>query len=138
MTKHDKSNFFEAWVLLLLSHLGLKILAFKHIESVLNGRWRNRPDRALDTADAQQEIKFVKIALSRAARVLPWESRCLSRSITAFIMFRRRQIPAVMVLGVKIEDCSLLAHAWVYVGHDVINQPQATENAAFKPLMSIG
>ena len=69
---------------------------------------------ARDAFDSADDIKLVNLSLSRAANLLPWKSLCLSRSIAAFIMLRRRGIPAVMFAGVKFaEDSSLLAHAWV-------------------------
>ena len=91
-------------------------------------------ESAFDRAD---DIKLVNLSLSRAANLLPWKSLCLSRSIAAFIMLRRRGIPAVMFAGVKFsEDSSLLAHAWVHTGRGVIDGN--SENSAFTPLVRIG
>ena len=114
LTRREKQFFCEAGILLLLSNLCVKTIAFRHIDSFLRARWNDCTRGAFDRAD---DIKLVNLSLSRAANLLPWKSLCLSRSIAAFIMLRRRGIPAVMFAGVKFsEDSSLLAHAWVDTG----------------------
>src|SRR5262249_4195366 len=66
-------------------------------------------------------VALVKLSLSRAGNLLPWRNACLSRSIAAFIMLRRRGIPAVIFAGVRSEDTLLYAHAWVHAGLRVID-----------------
>src|SRR5215831_11725359 len=112
LPRSEKKLFFEAVVTLLLSNLSVKLIAFRHIASFLRARWN-------DSAVPQgyEDAKIIHISLARAAKILPWESLCLSRSITEYIMLRRRGIPAVLYAGVKfLEDSSLSAHAWVRTG----------------------
>src|SRR5712672_3441006 len=112
LTRREKLFFCEAGILLLLSNLCVKTMAFRHIEGFLRARWNDGTRGGCNCAD---DIELVTLSLSRAANPLPWKSLCLSRSIAAFIMLRRRGIPAVMFAGVKsIKDSSLLAHAWVH------------------------
>ena len=131
----EKQLFFEAAITLLLSNLSVRTIAFRHIESFLRARWN---DGAVPHGyDRGDDIKLVNISLSRATNILPWESLCLSRSIAAFIMLRRRGIPAVLYAGVKfLEDSSLSAHAWVRTGRVAIEGN--AENSAFTVVVRIG
>lgn len=134
LTRREKEHFCEASILLLLSTFCVKTITFRHIDNFLRGRWNDCTQSAFDCAD---EIRLVKLSLSRAAKVLPWNSLCLSRSIAAFIMLRRRGIPAVMVAGVKFaEDSSLLAHAWIQTDLGVIDG--TSENSTFTAVVRIG
>jgi Transglutaminase-like superfamily len=118
INKEEKRLFFEAFILLLLVQLSVKTVAFKHIYSLLRDRW------SVDIRGASyrpDSVALVKLALSRAGSLLPWQSACLSRSIAAFIMLRRRGIPAVIFAGVRSEDTLLYAHAWVHAGPGVVD-----------------
>ena len=99
----EKLGFCEACIFLIVAHLTINRVAFRHINNFLRGRWIE-PRGVFFHSEAQDEVRFVKRALSRAASLFPWRSSCLSRSIAAFVMLRRRHIPAVIFLGVKIED----------------------------------
>jgi hypothetical protein len=134
LPRREKQLFCEAAILLLLSHLGVKTIAFRHIDHFLRVRWNNGARDALDVAEV---IKLTDVSLSRVVNLSPWKSLCLSRSMAAFIMLRRRGIPAVMVAGVKFsEDSSLHAHAWVDTGHA---EPGAnSEHSAFATVVRIG
>jgi hypothetical protein len=133
LPRRERRYFYEAISLLLLSTLCVKTIAFKHIYDFLRARRNNGSQGALDRAD---EIRLVSLSLSRAAALLPWESLCLSRSIAAFIMLRRRGIPAVLVAGVKISEDSLCAHAWIRT--DGGTADGSSENSAYTPVISIG
>jgi len=91
----------------------------------------------LSESDHADDIKLVKLSVSRAANLLPSKRLCLSRSIAEFIMLRRRGIPAAMYMGVKSSDNSvLLAHAWVLAGREITNGK--SENSEYTPLVIIG
>src|SRR5262245_10814207 len=129
LTRIEKKIFCEAAVLLLLCQLMIKTIPFRHIYRCL-GANRYTQDR-LGVAD---DIRAVNLSLSRAAKLLPWEGLCLSRSIAALIMLRRRGIPAVVFAGAKFEKSSLLhAHAWVRVGSGVIET--SPKETAFRTLI---
>src|SRR5262249_4109381 len=141
LTRREKLLFFEACILLLLSSLSVKTIAFRNIDSYLQAHWNNRTrDAIVRSDDTKDDIKLVDLSLSRAANALPWNSMCLSRSIAQLIMLRRRGIPAVLFAGVKsLEDCSLSAHAWVRTGDDVMDMSSdRAENAEFTVLLRIG
>ena len=133
LPRREKEFLCEAGILLSLSHACVKAIAFKRIDRFLRTRWRDGTQGAIDQG---HEIRLVQRSISRAANVLPWKSRCLSRSIAEFIMLRRRGIPAVMFVGVRSEDSSLLAHAWVRT--DRGEADWESENSAFTALVRIG
>jgi hypothetical protein len=130
----EKYCFCEAAILLLLSNLSIKTIPFRQIYRFLHANWNTCTRVASDSAE---NVELVMLSLSRAANVLPWKSQCLSRSIAAFVMLRRRGIRAVMFVGVKsLEDSSLLAHAWVYTGREVTDEN--SENSTYTALVSVG
>jgi hypothetical protein len=142
VTRREKLFFVEACILLFLSNLSVKTVAFRHIDGYLRAHWNNHPPTGIDRlGDRKYDIKLVNLSLSRAANVFPWKSLCLSRSIAGLIMLRRRGIPAVLLAGVKpLEDSSLHAHAWIRAGDGVIdrNLGEHSDNSAFTVLIRLG
>jgi hypothetical protein len=135
LAKGEKLLLFESTCLLVLASLSVRLVAFKHIDRFLRNyharaagkNWISHPDQA----------HLLDLSLSRAARLLPWKSLCLSRSIAGFIMLRRRGIAAVMFAGVKVfKDSSLYAHAWVDTGSEVTDS--TLEAREFTTLLRIG
>ena len=134
LTRREKKLLSEAGILLVLSNACVKTIAFKHIDRFLRTHWN---DAIQDGIDHEQEIRLVWRSISRAGKLLPWKSWCLSRSIAEFIMLRRRGIPAVMFAGVRISgNCSLDAHAWVDAGLEA--SAKRSENSDFTPVIRIG
>src|SRR5262245_18955211 len=56
-----------------------------------------------------------------AARMLPWHSSYLHRSLTLWFLLRRQGIVAELQIGVCKADDQLRAHAWVESGGLVLN-----------------
>ncbi len=107
------------------------------INAFLNAYWQDRTGDAFQPVDdVQNHIRLVKVSLLRAANVFPWKSLCLSRSIAAFVMLRRRGVAVVMVAGARLENSSLLAHAWIRAGHGIIDEKP--QNSTFTALVQIG
>ena len=130
----EKYCFCEASILLLLSNLSIKTIPFGQIYRFLHANW-NTPTRVV--MDSAEDVQLVMLSLSRAANLLPPKSQCLSRSIAAFVMLRRRGIRAVIFVGVKsLEDSSLLAHAWIHTGQEVTDE--SSENSTFTALVRVG
>lgn len=110
LTRREKEFLWEAIVLLLISNVCLKAIAFRHIDRFLRTRWN---DDIQSGIDREQESRLIRHSISRAANILPG-SRCLSRSIAQFIMLRRRGIRGVLFAGVRFSGrFTLDAHAWV-------------------------
>jgi hypothetical protein len=133
LTRREKEFLCEAIILLLLSNVCLKAIAFRHIERFLRIRWNDDIQTGIDR---EQESRLVQHAISRAANILPW-SRCLSRSIAQFIMLRRRGIRGVLLAGVRFSGHSTLdAHAWVATG--LAANDEGAENSGFTTVIRIG
>lgn len=135
LTGREKVFLGEASLLLLLTNICVKVIAFRRIDRFLRARCNDIAQN--QGIDRGSEIRLVHGSISRAANMLPWKSLCLSRSIAEFIMLRRRGIPAVMFAGVKFSDDSTLhAHAWV----DAHLGPNDTKpgQAGFTTVITIG
>jgi hypothetical protein len=132
LSRREKNILCEASVLLLLSNICIKVIAFRHLERFLWTRWndgRTGPNN-------EQEIRLIQSSIFRVANILGWRNQCLSRSIAEFIMLRRRGIHAVLFAGVKFCDHSSLdAHAWVDTGLGVKNDESS---AGFVTVIRIG
>lgn len=134
LTRREKLFLCEAGTLFLISNLCVKTIAFRHIHRFLRAC---RSDRKQNAPACGDDIKLVNLSLSRIANLLPWKSLCLSRSIAAVIMLRRRGIPAAIIAGVKFtEDSSLHAHAWVLIGNGAPNE--ISETSEFTPVVRFG
>jgi Transglutaminase-like superfamily len=133
LTRRERRFCCEAAILLLLSNLCVRMIAFRHIYKFLNAYGNGSDRNAFDLAG---NVKLINLSVSRSANLLPWRSLCLSRSIAAFIMLRRRGIPAVIFVGARLEDSSLRAHAWVCT--DPRETDCESENSAFSALVKIG
>jgi hypothetical protein len=137
LPRHEKLCFIEALILLVLSSVSVKTIAFRHIHRALRARSDGPNEYAPKRLKRRiNDVRLVNISISRAASALPWECLCLSRSIAAYLMFRRRGIPATLVAGVKSQGHFLLAHAWVQTSN--IAPDGEFENGAFTPLIRIG
>ena len=132
--RREKQLFCEAALLLLLSYLGVKTIPFRYIDDFLRAGWNNNAWAARDSVD---DVKLTRRSLARVSIMLPLKDLCLSQSIAAFIMLRRRGIPVTIVAGVRSsEDSSLHAHAWIETG---LGEPNASsDNSVFTPVLRIG
>jgi hypothetical protein len=122
----------EAAVLLLLSGAFLKTVPFKYLDRFLRNRLLSN---AKCVGNQESQIKLVQRSISRASKILPCSSLCLSRAIAEFIMLRRRGIPAVLFAGARFSGPSSLdAHAWIKTN---LNNTSA-ENRDFVAVIKIG
>src|SRR5262249_3055495 len=133
-TRREKQFLCEASILLLVSNLCVKGVAFRHIDQFLRTHWNDKIRRSIDH---EQEIRLVRRSICRAASVLPWGSLCLSQSIALFIMLRRRGIPAILFAGARFSgNSSLDAHAWVEAGSGL--NVESSEECGFAAVIKIG
>lgn len=78
----------------------------------------------------------VRDAIRLVADSLPWEARCLERSVAGHLMLRRRGLACTLYLGLQLEGGSLQAHAWLRCGTlDVNGMAQA---AAYREVCCFG
>ena len=111
LSRREKGLLCEAGVLFLAAKVSVHTMPFGHIERYLRAHWGGG---VAGISDRHEDIRLIRRSLLRAGGLFRWKAPCLSRSIAEFIMLRRRGIPAVLHMGVKvIENSALSAHAWV-------------------------
>lgn len=105
----------EAAVLAVLVAAGLRLGRLSTLRPLLAFCARRPRVRATSaTAGA------VAWAVTAAARRLPGCDTCLVKALTAEVMLRRRKLPSTFRLGVRPAGGTLVAHAWVESGGDVV------------------
>jgi len=59
-------------------------------------------------------VKKISFAVKLCERYTPWSTECYTRSLTAKIMLKRRNLPSTLYFGLrKDEKNSLQGHAWL-------------------------
>ena len=69
LPRREKQFFCEAAILLLLSHLSIKTIAFRHIDRFLRARWNNGARDALDVAEVIQARRCFVVARGQSIAV---------------------------------------------------------------------
>ena len=134
-TRREKLLLCEAVILLLLSGLCVKIIPFKGIYSFLQRHFSYVKIDGYEVSNCAGDA--IERSVLRAAKGLPWKNLCLTQAIAAFIMLRRRGIPAVMLTGVKVlKNSSLSAHAWVNTNEEA--SKKNSTNSDFTVVLKIG
>ena len=111
--------------------LGLHGLGLRRFQEWL------QPPRLLKKNDLPlAEIMGIATAVNRAARLVRIPANCLTRSLLLGWLLRRRGVASQLRIGVKMNNGSLAAHAWVeYAGIPINDQPDVGEQfAAFQSL----
>jgi hypothetical protein len=102
--------------------------------------WQRLVRRACSEPGARGEpiadgeaLERVLRSVRRASAHLP-RTTCLGRALTAWVMLRKRSIPAVVRLGVKSStEGSFGAHAWLECGgRAVLGEPEAGQYVEFR------
>ena len=98
--------------------------------------WLQRPRLLIENALSLDEIMGIATMVNRAARLMRIPGDCLTRSLLLGWLLRRRRVASQLRIGVKMNEGSLAAHAWVeYAGIAINDQPDVGEQfAAFQPL----
>lgn len=99
-------------------------------------KWLQRPRLFTENDLPLAEIMGIATAVNRAARLVRIPVNCLTRSLLLGWLLRRRGVASQLRIGVKMNNGSLAAHAWVeYAGIPINDQPNVGEQfAAFQPL----
>lgn len=74
-----------------------------------------------------ERIEEVRLSIALAAKLLPFKSKCLPRSIVMADLLSQEQINAVVKIGVRKQSNKLLSHAWVEVDDVVVCEPEVVE-----------
>jgi hypothetical protein len=107
----DRRLLVEAWVLLGAIRLGLRLLSFQTLRSLLARM--SGPPPAMPEAD-QASMERVAWAVSVASWHIPGVSTCLVQALAAQVLLGRRGHAACLRIGVeRTTERGFLAHAWV-------------------------
>lgn len=95
--------------------------------------------RAGDEKDLETAA-YLGIAVEVAAGNLPYEARCLERSLALWWMLARRDLDARLRIGVRKAETGLEAHAWIeFQGHQINDGSDVVERyAPFEATISPG
>lgn len=104
-----------AYTSLIWTDCFLKGLGFARFYRVV----RSWPCERVCIGQQQTEIEAVVAIVNRAATYYLKRAWCLQRSAVTTCLLRLRGIPAELVIGVR--ELPFLAHAWVEVGGEVVN-----------------
>ena len=99
----------EAWILLLVVELGLRILTFKRLHHLLLKVPLAKHTSPLEEEAVRQTNKMVVLAANN--HIFPMT--CLRQSLVLQWMLRRRGIDSDVRIGVKKTGDQFSAHAWV-------------------------
>ncbi len=111
--------------------LGLHGLGLRRFQ-----KWLKHPPLLKENDLPLAEIMGIAMAVNRAATLVRIPANCLPRSLLLGWLLRRRGVASQLRIGVKMNNGSLTAHAWVeYAGIPINDQPNVGEQfAAFQPL----
>jgi hypothetical protein len=127
----------EAALLLALIRLGVSLLSFRRLTSLLRlseiAADGPVPASPPEGEPAATVIGAVAGAVRAAADRTPWDSTCLVRSLTAHEMLRRRHITSTVHLGVAKQPAGdIAAHSWLDSGGSVVTGAHGHES--FTPI----
>ena len=121
----------EALLALVLSQLLLRLLPLDAIVKRL-GFIVDEPRSHVQASATAAPGVHVRRAIDSAAARLPWQPTCLVRALAGSMMLTRRGVGSVVVLGVRRDDASLAAHAWLAVDDGTVCGGE--EAANYRPL----
>jgi hypothetical protein len=131
----DWQLFVRAYVALALIDLGLRRWGYHRLldrieQSAASPRREPLPE---DGVRAQRYAHWLAVA----ARSHVVEARCLHQSLALHAWLRRERLPSELRIGVRKSYDELIAHAWIELGGQVVNDgPDRV--AEFSPLATPG
>jgi hypothetical protein len=116
---------FQAWLLLLMVDVALRVLPFHIVQS-----WLKTPKRTKErpTDNAETTIRRTSDFVDRAARHHLYPMTCLRRSLVLRWLLSRQGIFAELHFGVRREQDKLQAHAWLEYQGQPIGEREALTN----------
>ena len=110
-TSYGKKLFLQAYLVMSLVRLGLLLLPFERLQSLVS-----KFQRLTWLALAPTQVTTGRIALSvyRSSRYQPGKPMCLAQALTAVVLMNIYGLPHQMNIGVaKGENGQIEAHAWI-------------------------
>ena len=129
LSAEEKSFFLEAYITLGIMRAAVLTVSFKRLTRYLEHLPKKEKIPTLD--DSQMSIATaIGQAITRAAAYTPWESTCLTQSLSAQKMLQKRGVPGVFYLGAAKDeesDKKMKAHAWSQCGDTIITGGEGHE-----------
>ena len=132
LSRTQQRTMVAAWLWLPLFWIGLRTFGFDRFQS----RLQRKPITARQPSSMQQnDVLALAEAVNIAARHTPFHATCLTRSLLACWLIRRRGVSSELRIGVNLSSGTLKAHAWVeYAGQPVNDRADIADE--FRPFAS--
>ncbi len=132
----DRLRLFFYVLILPFIHLSLGWLGYARLHGFLASHPNNRPTYTRIKDEAVKEAKHTAFLVAIAGRHGLFPATCLRQSLLVFWLLRWRGIQSELRIGVQRLESSVLAHAWIKCGEEVINDSFQVEKyfTAFKGL----
>lgn len=119
LTWQERLLLFEATCVLAVVRSAMLLFPFKKIAACL-GDVNSETDYET-TQQANDLAISIGWAVSAMARRVPWESRCLVKSISGLWMLSRRGVSGTVYFGVApAANRKFNAHAWLRAGNSIV------------------
>ena len=123
----DRLRLFYYSVLVLLIHIGLSWFGFQKVYSFLASHPRKRdlfPGQAEEALDKAKRCAYLVSVASQYGFI---RATCLRQVLLVFWLLRRKGIITDLRIGVRREGKSVIAHAWLKYGEEVISEGSQVE-----------
>lgn len=127
----------QAFLIFVLLDAGFRAFGFPRVFRFVD-RWGRRPVRTAAPAAERRTVRRALGAVRTATRYY-YRRRldCLPRALAAFVLLRRRGVPATLRIGVKRFPFG--GHAWVECRGEVLDDPAGDwRHESWTPILSIG
>jgi len=74
------------------------------------------------------KIYKISAAIVRSRKVIPWENQCLTEAIAGKILLRQYGLNGTLYFGVRKENNSFTAHAWLRCGEIYVTGRRGMNN----------
>ncbi|MBC7260571.1 MAG: lasso peptide biosynthesis B2 protein [Chloroflexi bacterium] len=122
----------QAWFLLLMFDLGLRLLPFRQVQRVAARAMRRGEEQR--TAQAWAAIQRTQRLVGIAARYHLYPMRCLPRALALQWLLNKQGIRTELRIGVRKEGAQFSAHAWLEYEGRALEAPDVAER--FVPLIA--
>lgn len=115
----------EKWLLFNIAVLSFTIrmmvllLPFKYLAMFLGTQ--SEPGHNVNCSNPDRQVMVsVSRKIKHVSRFVPWDSNCLVQATVGKIILRKKKIASTVHFGVRKEENSMKAHAWLRVGHETL------------------
>ncbi len=125
----------RAYVEIIVVDIALRLVGFRRLAG-----WTEATEGESQTPISEPDLQLARTRARWtyvASRHHFVRARCLHRSLALHRQLRRLGLPSRVRLGVRKENGELLAHAWVELGDQVVNDDSAVVST-FTPLIGAG